>query len=494
MKNNYSKSLIEKIEETYTYSFCKNTGLYQGKIDKFNSVSFFDNFLKDSNPFKAFMKMSGYGYKNAKKAILRYGISYTKEEEQEAKVFEDVVQAMNNTRSDYVSIHIENYEGTEVVLYKEPFIFTTEDTIYVKNKIKELSMKEKTQNVLFREKLPKELSKSKEQINALETCLQNKISCLIGGAGTGKSFVTAAIINQLILNHNQVAVLAPTHKAREALQDKLDYLNVNSVVKTIQSFVHNPTYCDAIVIDESGMLSTETVASLFKHAYKNQQIIFAGDKNQLEPIGYGRPFELILEKFPTAELKVNRRAEVADIIALGREILGDVQNANMEINNIEVVDTVEEAFNKKAEVVLAYQNKIVDEINEKQKIKNGQRTIAEGFSVGDKIVATTNSKNRFYNGQLFTITGFDTAVRDGKDNKIIYFENDKDLKFNFKLAYGLTVHKSQGSEWDVVAYQPGLTDTQNLAYVAVTRAKKKLIIIGEMRTSYLPNREWRHIV
>lgn len=494
MKNNYSKSLIEKIEETYTYSFCKNTGLYQGKIDNFNSVSFFDNFLKDSNPFKAFMKMSGYGYKNAKKAILRYGISYTKEEEQEAKVFEDVVQAMNNTRSDYVSIHIENYEGTEVVLYKDPFIFTTEDTLYVKEKIEDLSENEKTVNVVFDKKLPQALNGSKEQKNALKICLQNKISCLVGGAGTGKSFVTASIINQLILNGKEVAVLTPTHKAREALQEKLDDLKVISSVKTIQSFVHNPFECDAIVIDESGMLSTEMMASLFKHAYNNQQLVFVGDKNQLEPIGYGRPFELILQKFPIAELKTNRRSETADIIALGREILGIPQNANMEIKNIEVVRTVEEAFKKKAEVVLAFQNKIVDDINEKQKIKNGEKTISDDFSVGDKIVATTNSKGRFYNGQLFTITGYNTAARDGKKQKVIFFDNDKDLNFNFKLAYGLTVHKSQGSEWDIVAYQPGLTDTQNLAYVAVTRAKKKLIIIGEMRTSYLPNREWRHIV
>ena len=132
------------------------------------------------------------------------------------------------------------------------------------------------------------LISSREQLNALQTCLEYQVSCLIGGAGTGKSFVTANIIDQLILNDKEVAILAPTHKAKEALQQKLN----TGTVRTIHSFVHKPEYCDAIVIDESGMLSTSLLHSLLKN-YTGQQLIFIGDKNQLPPVDYGRPFELI---------------------------------------------------------------------------------------------------------------------------------------------------------------------------------------------------------
>ncbi|MCO8296602.1 ATP-binding domain-containing protein, partial [Tetragenococcus halophilus] len=76
----------------------------------------------------------------------------------------------------------------------------------------------------------------------------------------------------------------------------------------------------------------------------------------------------------------------------------------------------------------------------------------------------------------------------------ISFKTQKDLESNFDLAYGLTIHKSQGSEWDTVAYLPNSIDTKNLAYVAVTRAKKKLIIIGDdLKTEYKKEREWKHI-
>lgn len=82
-----------------------------------------------------------------------------------------------------------------------------------------------------------------------------------------------------------------------------------------------------------------------------------------------------------------------------------------------------------------------------------------------------------------------------KTGATLTFKTSKDMEANFDLAYGLTVHKSQGSEWDVVAYQPSHLDTQNLAYVAVTRAKKKLIIIGDqIKTEYRKDREWRQLV
>ena len=102
--------------------------------------------------------------------------------------------------------------------------------------------------MLYKNKVNDLLLESKEQMNALETSLSYQVSCVIGRAGTGKSYVTAEIVNQLRLNDKTVAILAPTHKAKEALQEKL----TAGEVKTIHSFVHRPFECDVIVIDESG--------------------------------------------------------------------------------------------------------------------------------------------------------------------------------------------------------------------------------------------------
>lgn len=487
---NFTHALVKNIEKTYTYSYARNTGKYDGTPEKYDAIGFFESLLSKENPFKVFMELERYAFANAKRALKKYDIPYTEKQERAAKVFSDVTTQMERERSDYISMYVEDLTNTGIVKCGDPFVLTTEATLYVSRQIPKLPRQKQVLNVVYDKDIPDSLKASREQYSALKTCLTNQISCLIGGAGTGKSFVTASIINQLQKNGKEVAVLAPTHKAREALQSKL--IDEDTQVRTIHSFVHNPFDCDVIVIDESGMLSTTLVAKLMR-IYKNQQLIFIGDKNQLEPVGYGRPFELIQSLFVTATLKENKRSESADIIALGREVLGIPQNANMKPQNIEVVSNIDEAFKKGAEVVLSYTNMNVKAINEQQRIKNGSQAIAPNFSIGDVIVAKTNETGRFYNGQIFKIIAYNKAQQKDSD-RTITFKSEKDLQNNFDLAYGLTIHKSQGSEWDVVAYQPSESDYQNLAYVAITRAKKKLILVGnEIKTSYRPNREWRHI-
>ncbi|MDK6419951.1 AAA family ATPase, partial [Actinotignum timonense] len=73
-------------------------------------------------------------------------------------------------------------------------------------------------------------------------------------------------------------------------------------------------------------------------------MVFVGDKNQLPPIEYGRPFELLQQSVTVSELKENRRSEAADIIALGKEVIGIPQNANMNTPNIVFAPTIQSAF------------------------------------------------------------------------------------------------------------------------------------------------------
>lgn len=484
VKIRYSEALTNNIERTYTYAHAKNVHRYKGSNEEYNPIDFFNELVKH-DPFGTFMALDGYGFKNSLKALDKYEIPYTPEQERRARVFFEVVEDMKRNRSD-VSI---GYQGdishTGIVKYADPHIYTTRSTINASDFINSLPRNKKTYNLIYEDELPAGLLNSAEQLKALENSIDNHVSCLIGGAGTGKSYVTSNIIEQLMLNGKTVAILAPTHKAKEALQSKL----ARGTAQTIHSFVYNPTEADAIVIDEAGMLSTPLVSKL-ADVYKGQQLVFVGDKNQIPPVEYGRPFEIIQKLFPTIELKDNRRSESKDIIALGREIIGEPFNANIAQDNIFQVPTIQDAFNLGAEVLLTYTNANVKEANDQQRIKNDEPAINSDFSVGDKIMAKTNT-TRFFNGQLFKLVSWNQAV--DKAGKVIVFKTPYELSNNFVLAYGLTIHKSQGSEWDVVAYQPTSWDTQNLAYVAVTRAKRKLIIVGGFPPEFKEEKDWTHL-
>lgn len=491
MQIEFSKSIQENIEATFTYSFASNAYGYNGQEVLYNPIDFFTTLLKIENPFFVFMELERFGFKRAKQAIERYDIPYTPEQERKAKIFTEITDQMQLERSDVVSNYLSDWEGTGIVRVGDGYNFTTVDTLSAESIIQSLNPYQLTDNLIDTESIPPLIKKSSEQMNALKLCLRHKVTCLIGGAGTGKSFLTAEIIRQLINNRKHLAVLAPTHKAREALQSKL---TANVTVRTIHSFAHSheSKEYDVVVIDESGMLSTPLFVKLMRQLEPTTQLIFVGDKNQLPPIDYGRPFEKLQTICPIAELKANHRSEAPDIVMLGREILGQAVNENIVPEHIEQVDSIKEAFNRGADVLITFTNANVKEANEQQRIKNGEQSIYPDYSIGDKIVATTNKRGRFYNGELYTIISWDQIKNDltGRELKI---KSPYELKNNFNLAYALTIHKSQGSEWDTVAYLPSPMDTQNLAYVAVTRAKKKLIIVGQTKESYPPEREWQHI-
>lgn len=485
MTYQFSEAINRNIERTYTYAHIKYK--YDGDYDTYNPFVYFKQEI-ERDPFQAFMELDGFQFQRTLNTLDRYGIPYTPEQKRRAMVYHDVTNRMQQQRTDTISMYVENLDNTGIVKLDESFTLTTEKTIQLARYINELPISQQTQNILYKSKLKEEIASEPEQYTAIKTILSTKVSCLIGGAGVGKSYVTAALINQLEENGRTIAILAPTHKAKESLQEKLS----NGIVRTIHSFVHKPDQCDVIVIDESGMLSTPLLHSLLRN-YKNQQLIFIGDKNQLPPVEYGRPFELIQERFTTCELKKNRRSESPDIIAMGREILGFKQNANMRHPNIEMVATAKEAFARGAQVALTFTNQNVSEINEQQRIKNGVSSICSQFKIGEQIIAKTNEPGRYFNGQLFEVVSYD-RIQNTSNKRIIRIKNRLELEYNFTYAYGLTVHKSQGSEWDIVAYQPSPQDSRNIAYVAVTRAKKKLIIIGDgLKAIYPPERKWRQL-
>lgn len=487
--NLYSKAFTNNIERTFTFAHARNAHQYKGEASDYNPVTFFDQLVK-IDPFGTVMELDNHNFKNAKKALDRYEIPYTIEQERRARIFHDTVTRMVEERSDYVRIPYseKDVENTGVVILDGNNLATTKQTQAVNQFIRSLPYSKTLQNRFYDDLVSPLIKQSREQLDALKTSTMSQISCVIGGAGTGKSFVTAAIIEQLYANGLKVIILAPTHKAKEALQTKLK----RGTVRTVHSYIHKPSEdADVLVIDEAGMLSTNLMYGLI-NVYRDEQLIFVGDKNQLPPIEYGRPFELIQELSNVSKLIGNKRSESKDIIALGREIIGEPFNANTPVENIIQVDTIEQAFKLGAEVLLTYTNADRIYTNETQRIKYGNPSISPQFMIGEEIIAKTNDPDRFYNGQLFRVVDYN-KIKEKQTGRIVEIVHRKDLEYNFDLAYGLTIHKSQGSEWDVVAYKPTEKDTRNLSYVAVTRARKKLIIVGAFPEQYATEREWKQL-
>ena len=492
MRHKFTLALKSNIKRTYTYAHVKGAFNYGGDVNNYDPLRFFEQYAEEE-PFRAFMELDRYGYKSALRDLNKYQIPYTLEQQRRARIYYQVTEQMVKERSDSVNRYVEgDLQGTGIVKLTGNYLLTTESTIQVAKFLKHLPKHKLTSNIIYENRIDKNLLESKEQTEALETSLKNHVSCIIGGAGTGKSFVTAEVVHQLHLNKRKVEILAPTHKAKEALQEKLK----GGTVRTVHSFVHQSEKTtkdvEVIVIDEAGMLSTPLFNQL-RRVYSGQQLIFIGDKNQLPPIQYGRPFELIQEQFHTTELKANHRSEARDIISLGKQVLGESQqNANMPIRNIELTGDSEQAFAKGAEVILTFTNANVKAINEKRRLKQGVDSLYHGFKVGEKIIAKTNYRNKFYNGQLFEVAGRN-SIKDINTGKTIYLNSSREFEYNFDYAYALTIHKSQGSEWDTVGYLPSEYDTANLAYVAITRAKKKLLIVNGLNESYPKDRKWRQL-
>lgn len=488
-KLNFTQALINNIHRSYSYTATRNRWGHHISPEKYDPLTFFESVM-DSDPFEAFMFLDHYGFKRAKRDLDRYGIPYTPDQLKAAQAFDVVTTVMQVQRRDVVGVNFGPPPlSPKIAAVGAPNLYTTHDTIDAQKAVKRLNLT--NQGMLPLASEVDDPHFIKEQRDALELLLTHRHACLIGGAGTGKSYLTAKLVAYF---GDKAHPLAPTHKARINLQDKLG--KKGAVVETVQSFIHKQDATQqgrVLIIDEAGMLSSSLVAKLAPFFDTADRVYFIGDKNQLPPIGYGRPFERLQTVLPCAELYHNHRSESADIVMLGREILGEPYNDQLKAKNIVAVPTVEAAFKAGADVVLTHTNGKVDEINETKRLRHGTPAVYPEWRVGEKIVAYATDyrrRRRFYNGELFDIVA--PNLLRGAGGKVVAVTRD-DLRRNFKPAYGLTIHKAQGSEWPCVAYLPNPLDSQNLAYTAVTRARQKLIIIGRLNSSYPPERTWQQL-
>ena len=370
-----------------------------------------------------------------------------------------------------------------------------------------------------------------EQKKAIRLAINNRVSIITGGPGTGKTTIIKAItdlykdINKLSDSalKNDIVFLAPTGRASKRISEQVGYpsytihrfLKWQKESNTFMINEENKSDVKFVIVDEASMLDTNIFYNLLLGLKSNIKLLLIGDINQLPSVGAGQVLKDLIESdiIPTVYLKKIYRREngsyinifASDIINSGidfsifnetpeltfvetdsknlKDVLKDfiITYKDMSIYDIQVLAPIYKGENGIDDLNIFIKNIL----NEKDLLKNEISSKDITYREKDKVIHLVNSpENNVFNGDIGEIIRIDPGKKeviiDFDNNIVLYKQKDFD---NFRLAYTISVHKAQGSEFSVVIVP--VLNTYNgmlykkLIYTAVTRAKEKLILIGE---------------
>jgi len=373
---------------------------------------------------------------------------------------------------------------------------------------------------------------NKEQLEAIEKSFQKNILIVTGGPGTGKTTIIKAIcelykqMNRLSYESlvKEIALLAPTGRASKRMSEStmLPALTIHRFLKWNKDnnrFAVNEyakSEAKMVIIDEFSMVDTLLFDNLLKGLLYDTKIILVGDYNQLPSVGTGQLLKDMIEseKINVVKLKeLYRQEENSNIISLAYQInennlVPTIFNKQEDLTFIPVpsinlkqeVLEIAALYKKKSNSfqVLAPMYKTINGIdllnsnlqevfNPKAKTKKEILINGVLYREKDKVIQLTNMPDEnVFNGDI----GYIESIDNGNKKEII-IDFDGNLvrytaaNFNkFKHAYAISIHKSQGSEFDTVIIPIvkgyGKMLYRKLIYTAVTRCKKKLYLIGEI--------------
>ena len=371
------------------------------------------------------------------------------------------------------------------------------------------------------------------QKEAIEKSFSKDFLIITGGPGTGKTTIIKGVlelfrmINKLSYERlvEKVVLLAPTGRAAKRMSEACmfpastihRFLKWQKESNKFQVNEYNKSKVEFVIVDEASMIDTYLMASLLKGISSNCKVILVGDDHQLPSVGPGNVLhDLIdsnmLEKQELTELY--RQDEGSNIITLAYDIRKGVIDPsifnvdedltfikcsdNEVISNIcEICNTYKDLSYKDFQILVPMYKGIngIDAINSSvQKIfnpkdshKKEQKLQEFILREEDKVIQLSNMPDdNVFNGDIGLISRIVTNPK-----KEIYIDFDDNLvKYtpsnysNLRLAYSISIHKSQGSEFDIVVipivngYNKMLY--QKLIYTAVTRARKKIYLIGNI--------------
>ncbi|MFP6581829.1 MAG: ATP-dependent RecD-like DNA helicase [Candidatus Hydrogenedentota bacterium] len=364
---------------------------------------------------------------------------------------------------------------------------------------------------------------SDEQKEALRTAVDAPVMVITGGPGTGKTTLINSILAVYQRKNFSLLLAAPTGRAAKRMEVTTGHeaktihrlLEFNPKIHDFNRNQFNPLDADVIVIDEMSMVDIHLMASVLKAIPDEARLLLVGDVDQLPSVGPGNVLMDIIAStvVPTVRLKtVFRQAAESGIISNAHRInTGDMPEWNttdfffVERNEPEAVrDTVIELVANRipkkfrfdpwkdiqvlspmhrGEAGVANLNTYLQEALN----PDGHPIPRKGFRVGDKVIQTRNNYELdVYNGDVGRITVVSEEVKElhveFEDRTALYTFDDMD---DLNLAYAITVHKSQGSEYPALviplASQHYLMLQRNIFYTAITRGKSLVVIVGDTK-------------
>ena len=394
------------------------------------------------------------------------------------------------------------------------------------------------------------ISLSGQQKAAVKSCLNEGVSVITGGPGTGKTTIINAIINIFEDSGLKVAIAAPTGRAAKRITETSGH-DASTIHRLLEySFIEdddymsfgrnqdNPLEYDAVIVDEASMIDLMLMNGLVSAILPGARFVIVGDEDQLPSVGAGNVLRDIIasEYISCSRLtEIYRQARESMIVVNAHRInhgeypdcngkdkdffllqrktekemlatikdlcirrlpeyYGSIVEGGLDaIRDIQVLTPV-----RKGTLGCLNMNRELQEVlNPPDGVKNEKTHGERIFREGDKVMQIKNNyelqwKNRedftegegVFNGDV----GFIQVIDRDYSEMTVVFDEVKYVTYSFnqldelELAYAVTVHKSQGSEFPIVvmpvSWFPPVLATRNLLYTGVTRGKQAVVLVG----------------
>ena len=416
----------------------------------------------------------------------------------------------------------EMYESETLITKRFRMLSREEDIV-----IKDIDSKIKELENLFG------ITYNEQQFLAIKNSLLKQFLIITGGPGTGKTTIMKGVtelyrtVNKLSYEQLQekIALLAPTGRAAKRMSESTllrastihRFLKWQKETNKFQVNEYNKSRVEFVIIDEASMIDTYLMASLLKGISANCKILLVGDDHQLPSVGPGQVLHDLIESNSLQKVELTelyRQGKDSNILTLAYDIRqGEVNEEVFNVgddltfikatpdqvvdNVLEITDAYQDLSYKEFQILCPMYKTIagIDEINRHVQNKVNPKTknkkeLQYGdviFRENDKVLQLTNMPDEnVYNGDIGIIKEIKTAP---KKEIIIDFDGNI-VKYtpsnfnNFRLAYAISIHKAQGSEFDVVII-PIVRNFnkmlyRKLIYTGITRSKKKLYLIGDI--------------
>jgi exodeoxyribonuclease V alpha subunit len=359
-----------------------------------------------------------------------------------------------------------------------------------------------------------EMKLSLDQVGAIMTALSQKVCVITGGPGSGKTTVVDIIARSFYRKGFEIALASPTGRAAKRLEEvsgfpaktihRLLQVDRNGVFR---KNIHDQLDADVVIIDESSMIDVSLGASLLRAIRSYTRVIFVGDSDQLPSVGPGNFLRDMIAsgKIPVARLThIHRQKEGSRIASVSANVRNGIPFGPSRDGEFCFFDYTDAArlsadLNEKIlslrgsdfQVLSPMHDGMFGTVNLNRTFqallnpaKPGLREIVSGenvFRVGDKVMQERNDYDLdVMNGSVGVIRSIGDSALYIDFGEVVEYPRDRIS--NLSLAYAVTIHKSQGSEYEnVVLVLFGVTPImyeRNMLYTGMTRAKKHLFVYG----------------